>query len=98
MIEQARARNVLRNVQRRTELLGTKKLSKPFQVGARVWVKASALRDPTSADAGKIKLQPLFVGPFPITKNMGPATYKIDYPPVTAPYQESQCVKCRERD
>ena len=38
------------------------------------------MRDPTSADAGKRKLQPLFVGPFPITKIMGPATYRIELP------------------
>ena len=81
VIEQARARDTVRNGQRHTKLLATKKLSKPFQLGARVWVKASALRDPTSADAGKKKLQPLFVGPFPITKVMGPATYKIELPP-----------------
>ena len=81
VIEQARARDTVRNGQRRTKLLATKKLSKPFPLGARVWVKASALRDPTSADAGKKKLQPLFVGPFPITKVMGPATYKIGLPP-----------------
>ena len=81
VIEQARIRDAVRNDQRRTKLLATKKLSKPFQLGARVWVKSSALRDPTSADAGKKKLQPLFVGPFPITKIMGPATYKIELPP-----------------
>ena len=57
-----------------------KRISKPFKVGDRVWVKSSALRDPTSADVVKKKLQPLFVGPFPITQVMGPATYKIELP------------------
>ncbi len=81
VIQQAQALDTTRNEQRHARFLATRRLSKPFQLGARVWVKASALRDPTSADAGKKKLQPLFVGPFPITKIMGPATYKIELPP-----------------
>ena len=43
--------------------------------------KGISITGPSSADAGKKKLQPLFVGPFPITKVMGPATYKIGLPP-----------------
>ena len=80
VIEQARALDTRHNGQRRTKILSSKKLSKPFKVGDRVWVKALALRDPTSADASKRKLQPLFVGPFPIIKVIGPATYKIELP------------------
>ncbi len=62
------------------KLLQQKQISKPFKIGDRVWVKSSALRDPTSADAGIKKLQPLFVGPFPIIQVIGPATYKLELP------------------
>ena len=81
VLQQAQKLDEVRNGYRREKLLQQKQMSKPFKLGDRVWVKSSALRDPTSADAGKRKLQPLFVGPFPITKIMGPATYKIELPP-----------------
>ena len=80
VLQQAQLLDKNRNSQRMEKVLQQKKISKPFKIGDRVWVRSSALRDPTSADAGKKKLQPLFVGPFPITQVMGPATYKIELP------------------
>ena len=81
VLQQAQLVDKGRNSHRVEKVLQQRKISKPFKIGDRVWVKSSALRDPTSADAGKKKLQPLFVGPFPITQVMGPATYKIELPP-----------------
>ena len=80
VLQQAQELDKARNGLRMNKILQQKRISKPFKVGDRVWVKSSALRDPTSADAGKKKLQPLFVGPFPIIQVMGPATYKIELP------------------
>ena len=81
VLQQAQDLNKVCNGLRMNKILQQKQISKPFKVGDRVWVKSSALRDPTSADAGKKKLQPLFAGPFPITQVMGPATFKIELPP-----------------
>ena len=80
VLQQAQLVDKGRNSHRIEKVLQQRKISKPFKIGDRVWVKSSALRDPTSADAGKKKLQPLFVGPFPITQVLGPATYKIELP------------------
>ena len=81
VLQQAQLMDKNRNSHRLEKVLQQRKISKPFNIGDRVWVRSSALRDPTSADAGKRKLQPLFVGPFPIIQVMGPATYKIELPP-----------------
>ena len=66
VLQQAQLLDKTLNSHRMEKVLQPKRISKPFKVRDGVWVKSSALRGPTSADAGK-KLQPLFVGPFPIT-------------------------------
>ena len=56
VLQQAKKLDEVRNGLRMDKILQQKRISKPFKVGDRVWVKFLALRDPTSADAGKKKL------------------------------------------
>jgi len=60
--------------------LGESIVSQPFAVGERVLVAREAMRDPNSADAGVPKLSPRFVGPFKVSKVLGPATYRLELP------------------
>ena len=54
----------------------------PFAVGDLVLaqVTRAALRDPNVQDAGVPKLGPRFLGPFPISEVLGPATYRLELP------------------